>query len=63
MFLAAASQRTKNIRLAHGTEPFGYSMEDKRALWENGLRAVIPMFRDRGCEYDGPYFSDARWAI
>ena len=95
MFLAAASQRTKQIRLAHGImqlttspparvaeriatldllsngrvefgsgesasvtelEPFGRAMEDKRAIWEDGLRAVIPMFRDGGCEYDGPYF-------
>jgi alkanesulfonate monooxygenase SsuD/methylene tetrahydromethanopterin reductase-like flavin-dependent oxidoreductase (luciferase family) len=95
MFLAAASQRTKQIRLAHGImqlttspparvaeriatldllsngrvefgsgesasvtelEPFGRAMEDKRAIWEDGLRAVIPMFRDGGCEYDGPFF-------
>lgn len=95
MFLSAASQRTKNIRLGHGImqlttspparvaeriatldllsggrvefgtgesasitelEPFGITMENKRAVWEDGLRAVIPMFRDGGCEYDGPYF-------
>lgn len=95
MFLAAASQRTKNIRLAHGImqlttspparvaeriatldllsngrvefgsgesasitelEPFGREMADKRAIWEDGLRAVIPMFQDGGCEYDGPFF-------
>ena len=95
MFLAAASQRTKQIRLAHGImqlttspparvaeriatldllsngraefgsgesasitelEPFGRAMEDKRAIWEDGLRAVIPMFKDGPCEYDGPYF-------
>jgi alkanesulfonate monooxygenase SsuD/methylene tetrahydromethanopterin reductase-like flavin-dependent oxidoreductase (luciferase family) len=37
-------------------EPFGITMENKRAVWEDGLRAVIPMFRDGGCEYDGPYF-------
>jgi alkanesulfonate monooxygenase SsuD/methylene tetrahydromethanopterin reductase-like flavin-dependent oxidoreductase (luciferase family) len=95
MFLAAASQRTQHIRLAHGImqlttspparvaeriatldllsngrcefgsgesasitelEPFGRSMEEKRAIWEDGLRAVIPMFKDGPCEYDGPYF-------
>jgi alkanesulfonate monooxygenase SsuD/methylene tetrahydromethanopterin reductase-like flavin-dependent oxidoreductase (luciferase family) len=95
MFLSAASQRTKNIRLGHGImqlttsppsrvaeriatldllsggrvefgtgesasitelEPFGITMESKRAVWEDGLRAVIPMFRDGGCEYDGRYF-------
>ncbi len=96
MFLSAASQRTKNIRLAHGImqlttspparvaeriatldllsggrvefgtgeaasitelEPFGRGMEEKRAVWEDGLRAVIiPMFADGGCEYDGPYY-------
>ena len=95
MFLAAASQRTKQIRLAHGImqlttshparvaeriatldllsngraefgsgesasitelEPFGRGMEDKRAVWEDGLRAVIPMFKDGPCSYDGPYF-------
>ncbi len=95
VFLAAASQRTKNIRLGHGIyqlttnhparvaekisaldllsngrvefgtgesasvtelEPFDRSMEDKRAVWEDGIRAVIPMFRDGGCTYDGPYF-------
>ena len=95
MFLAAASQRTKQIRLGHGimqlttspparvaeriatldllsngrvefgsgesasiTElvPFGRSMEDKRAVWEDGMRAVLPMFKEGGFEYDGPYF-------
>jgi alkanesulfonate monooxygenase SsuD/methylene tetrahydromethanopterin reductase-like flavin-dependent oxidoreductase (luciferase family) len=95
MFLAAASQRTKQIKLAHGImqlttshparvaervatldllsngravfgsgesasitelEPFGRGMEDKRAVWEDGMRAVIPMFKDGPCEYDGPYF-------
>ncbi|MCX7380781.1 MAG: LLM class flavin-dependent oxidoreductase [Alphaproteobacteria bacterium] len=95
MFLAAASQRTSRIRLAHGImqlttshparvaeriatldllsngravfgsgesasitelEPFGRVMEDKRQVWEDGLRAVIPMFKDGPCEYDGPYF-------
>jgi len=95
VFLAAASQRTKNIRLGHGiiqlttnhparvaekvacldlvsngrvefgmgegasiTElgPFDRSMEEKQAIWEDGVRCVLPMFKDGGWEYDGPYF-------
>jgi len=95
VFLAAASQRTKNIRLGHGiiqlttnhparvaekvacldlvsngrvefgmgegasiTElgPFGRTMEEKQAVWEDGVRCVLPMFKDGGWEYDGPYF-------
>jgi alkanesulfonate monooxygenase SsuD/methylene tetrahydromethanopterin reductase-like flavin-dependent oxidoreductase (luciferase family) len=95
VFLGAASQRTKNIRLGHGiiqlttnhparvaervatldlisggrvefgmgeggsvTElaPFECPMEEKRAIWEDAVRAVIPMFQDGGFEYDGPHF-------
>jgi alkanesulfonate monooxygenase SsuD/methylene tetrahydromethanopterin reductase-like flavin-dependent oxidoreductase (luciferase family) len=95
VFLAAASQRTRQIRLAHGImqlttvhparvaeriaaldlvsrgrvefgmgesasvtelEPFGCNYEEKRAVWEDAVRAVIPMFRDGGCEYHGKYF-------
>ena len=95
VFLAAASQRTKNIRLGHGiiqlttnhparvaekvacldlvsngrvefgmgegasiTElgPFERSMEEKQAIWEDGVRCVLPMFKDGGWQYDGPYF-------
>ena len=95
VFLAAASQRTKQIRLGHGiiqlttnhparvaekvacldlvsngrvefgmgegasiTElgPFGREMENKQAVWEDGVRCVLPMFKDGGWEYDGPYF-------
>ena len=95
VFLAAASQRTKNIRLGHGiiqlttnhparaaekvacldlvsngraefgigegasiTElgPFDREMENKREVWEDGMRCVLPMFKDGGWEYDGPYF-------
>ncbi len=95
VFLAAASQRTKNIRLGHGiiqlttnhparvaekvacldlvsngrvefgmgegasiTElgPFDRQMEDKQAVWEDGVRCILPMFKDGGWEYDGPYF-------
>jgi alkanesulfonate monooxygenase SsuD/methylene tetrahydromethanopterin reductase-like flavin-dependent oxidoreductase (luciferase family) len=95
VFLAAASQRTKQIRLGHGiiqlttnhparvaekvacldlvsngrvefgmgegasiTElgPFNRQMEDKQAVWEDAVRCVLPMFKDGGWEYDGPYF-------
>ena len=95
VFLAAASQRTKRIRLAHGImqlttvhparvaeriaaldllsrgrvefgmgesasvtelEPFDCPFEEKRAIWEDAVRAVIPMFGDGGCEYHGRYF-------
>jgi alkanesulfonate monooxygenase SsuD/methylene tetrahydromethanopterin reductase-like flavin-dependent oxidoreductase (luciferase family) len=95
VFLGAASQRTRRIRLGHGIiqlttshparvaeriavldllsngrvefgmgesasitelEPFGRSMEDKRAVWEDALRAILPMFKEGGCEYQGPYF-------
>jgi len=95
VFLAAASQRTKQIRLAHGiiqlttnhparvaervstldllsngrvemgigegssiTElhPFDRRFRDKRAVWEDAVKAIIPMFGDGGCEYHGEYF-------
>ena len=95
VFLGAAGQRTKNIRLAHGimqlttnhparvaekiatldlvsngrvemgigegasiTElgPFDVLVEEKRAIWEDEVRAVLPMFKDGGWEYDGEYF-------
>ncbi len=95
VFLAAASQRTRQIRLAHGiiqlttnhparvaervstldllshgrvefgigegssvTElhPFDRRFRDKRAVWEDAVRAVIPMFGDEPCEYHGEYF-------
>ena|SRR5258706_4915301 len=95
IFLGAASQRTKNIRLGHGIvqlttshpakvaeriavldllsngrvefgmgesasiteiEPFGVTMETKRAVFEDAIRCVIPMFRNDGVEYHGPHF-------
>ena len=95
VFLAAASQRTQRIRLAHGivqlttnhparvaervstldllshgrvelgigegssiTElhPFDRRFRDKRLVWEDAVRAVIPMFGDAPVEYHGPYF-------
>ncbi|MGE0697491.1 MAG: LLM class flavin-dependent oxidoreductase [Hyphomicrobiaceae bacterium] len=95
VFLAAASQRTKSIRLGHGiiqlttnhparvaekvatldlvsngrvefgmgegasmTElgPFDRDLATKRAVWEDAVRCVMPMFKDDAWEYDGPYF-------
>ncbi len=95
VFLAAASQRTRQIRLAHGiiqlttnhparvaervstldllshgrvefgigegssvTElhPFDRRFRDKRAVWEDAVRAVLPMFWSEGWEYHGEYF-------
>ncbi len=95
VFLAAASQRTQQIRLGHGiiqlttnhparvaervsaldllsngrvefgmgeggsiTElgPFDRPLDVKRAVWEDGVRAIMPMFKDGGCEYHGEYF-------
>ena len=96
LFLAAASQRTKNIRLGHGIlqlttnhparvaeriaaldlvsngrvefgmgesasitelEPFGRDMETKREVFEEAVRAIIPMFKDGGSEHHGKYFN------
>jgi len=95
VFLAAASQRTKNIRIGHGiiqlptnhparvaerismldlvsngrvefglgegssvTElhPFDRRFREKRAVWEDAVRAIIPMFGAEGVEYHGEYF-------
>ncbi len=36
--------------------PFDRQMEDKWEVWEDAVRCVMPMFRDGGCQYDGPYF-------
>lgn len=95
VFLAAASQRTKNIRLGHGivqlttnhpsrvaeriatldlvsdgrvefgigegsstTElhPFKRRYRDKRLVWEDAVRALLPMFWNDCWEYSGEYF-------
>ena len=95
VFLGAASQRTKQIRLAHGilhlttnhpakvaakvaaldlisngrvelgmgesasiTElaPFGVPFEEKRAIFEDAVRALVPMFGEAPVSYKGPYF-------
>jgi alkanesulfonate monooxygenase SsuD/methylene tetrahydromethanopterin reductase-like flavin-dependent oxidoreductase (luciferase family) len=36
--------------------PFGRRFRDKREVWEDAVRAIIPMFGDGGFEYHGPYF-------
>src|SRR6202140_3004653 len=95
-FLAAASQRTKNIRLGHGIfqlttnhparvaervavldllsngrcefgmgesasitelEPFGVAIENKREIFEEAVRAIMPMFKDGPSEHHGKYFN------
>ncbi len=95
VFLAAASQRTKQIRLGHGivqlptnhparvaervstldlisrgrvelgvgegssvTElhPFDRRFRDKRAVWEDAMRCLMPMFWSDAWEYHGEYF-------
>ena len=95
VFLAAASQRTRNIRLGHGiiqlttnhparvaervatldllsngrvelglgegssvTElhPFDRRYRDKREVWEDAVRCLLPMFWKEGWQYDGPHF-------
>jgi alkanesulfonate monooxygenase SsuD/methylene tetrahydromethanopterin reductase-like flavin-dependent oxidoreductase (luciferase family) len=102
VFLGAASQRTKNIRLGHGiiqlttnhparvaekvatldlvsdgrvelglgegasvTElhPFNLRFRDKRDVWEDGVRCVLPMFWNHGWEYDGEYFKFPKRAV
>jgi len=35
---------------------FHRTMEEKRAIWEDGIRRVLPMFTHEGWKYDGPYF-------
>ena len=95
-FLAAASQRTKQIRLGHGImqlttnhparvaekvasldllsngrcefgmgesasitelEPFGVDMDNKREIFEEAVRAVMPMFKEGPSEHHGKYFN------
>ncbi|HIL96731.1 MAG TPA: LLM class flavin-dependent oxidoreductase, partial [Pseudomonadales bacterium] len=95
VFLAAASQRTKNIRLGHGiiqlttnhparvaekvatldlvsdgrvelgigegasvTElhPFNLRFRDKRDVWEDAVKCVLPMFYNHAWEYEGEFF-------
>jgi alkanesulfonate monooxygenase SsuD/methylene tetrahydromethanopterin reductase-like flavin-dependent oxidoreductase (luciferase family) len=95
VFLGAASQRTKQIRLCHGImqlttthparcaeriaaldlvsngrvefgtgesasvtelEPFGVNYDEKRAIWEEAIQAIIPMFTQDAVEHHGKYF-------
>ncbi len=37
-------------------QPFGVAFDEKRAIWEEAIRAIIPMFKDGGCEHHGKYF-------
>ena len=99
VFLAAASQRTKRIRLGHGIvqlttnhparvveristldllsngrvefglgegssvielHPFGRKFRDKRQIWEDAVRCLVPMFADEPCEYHGEHFDFPR---
>jgi len=96
VFLAAASQRTKDIRLGHGViqlttnhparvaervsfldivsngrvefgmgeaasttelHPFDRRFRDKRAVWEDAVRATLPMFWNESWSYEGEYFN------
>jgi alkanesulfonate monooxygenase SsuD/methylene tetrahydromethanopterin reductase-like flavin-dependent oxidoreductase (luciferase family) len=36
--------------------PFGRRFRDKRQVWEDAVRALIPMFGDEPVEYHGEYF-------
>ena len=37
-------------------EPFGRDFETKREVWEEAVKAVIPMFGDKPVSFDGKYF-------
>ena len=95
VFLGAASQRTRRIRLGHGVvqlptnhplrvaervatldlisggrvdlglgeaqgpielHPFGRRVRDKRDVWEEAVRAIVPAFTRSSWEWHGPYF-------
>src|SRR5262245_15447309 len=95
VFLGAASQRTRRIRLGHGIiqlttnhpirvaervstldlltggrvelglgegqgpvelHPFGRRVRDKRDVWEEAVRALIPCFTQDAVEFHGQYF-------
>jgi alkanesulfonate monooxygenase SsuD/methylene tetrahydromethanopterin reductase-like flavin-dependent oxidoreductase (luciferase family) len=95
VFLGAASQRTKRIRLGHGIiqlttnhparvaekvatldllsrgrvefgmgesasitelEPFNVTMDNKREIWEEAVKCVLPMFGDAPVEFAGKHF-------
>jgi luciferase family oxidoreductase group 1 len=95
VFLGAASQRTRGIRLGHGVvqlptnhplrvaervatldlisggrvdlglgeaqgpielHPFGRRVRDKRDVWEEAVRAIVPAFTRSSWEWHGPFF-------
>src|SRR6266850_1817923 len=65
VFLGAASQRTKRIRLGHGVveaagpaelHPFGIRVRDKRERWEEAVKAIVPMFTKESWEFHGQYY-------
>jgi alkanesulfonate monooxygenase SsuD/methylene tetrahydromethanopterin reductase-like flavin-dependent oxidoreductase (luciferase family) len=37
-------------------EPFRVTMEDKRAMWEDAVRCLVPMFGPGGAPYHGTHF-------
>ena len=38
-------------------EPFGVAMENKREIFEEAVRAIMPMFKDGPSEHHGKYFN------
>ena len=38
-------------------EPFGVDMENKREIFEEAVRAIMPMFKDGPSEHHGKYFN------
>jgi alkanesulfonate monooxygenase SsuD/methylene tetrahydromethanopterin reductase-like flavin-dependent oxidoreductase (luciferase family) len=87
VFLGAASQRTRRIRLGHGIvqlptnhpirvagrvelglgegqgpvelHPFNRRVRDKREVWEEAVRALVPAFTRSSWEWHGQYFDFA----
>src|SRR5204862_6814140 len=37
-------------------EPFGRTMENKRAVFEEAVQAIFPMFKDGGADHRGKFF-------
>src|ERR1043165_1077719 len=61
----AALDLVSNGRVEFGTgesasitelEPFGVNFDEKRAIWEEGIRAVIPMLTQDRVEHHDKYF-------
>src|SRR2546422_2306763 len=96
VFLGAATQRTRRIRLGHGVvqlpsnhpvriaervatldlisggrvelglgeaqgpvelHPFGVRVRDKRDMWEEAVRALVPAFTKQSWEWQGQYWN------